>query len=67
MGIQGHISVGRIMKKLSKEEMLKVNAGSTVSGSLINSVWNGVKVFIDVGRYAGSAIRRLIDRNLCKY
>lgn len=67
MDIQGHINVDRIMKKLSKEEMIRINAGATISGTLVNSVWNGVKAFIDVGRYAGSAIRRLIDRNLCKY
>ena len=70
MGTQDHLNVDKgdkYMKKLSKNEMMQINAGGTVSGALINAVWNGVKAFIDVGRYAGSAIRRLIDKNLCKY
>lgn len=55
------------MEKLDKNEMLKINAGATISGTLINAIWNGAKVFVDIGRYAGSAIRRIVDRNLCKY
>lgn len=55
------------MQKLTNNEMLKITGGGSVSGTLINAIWNGVKAFIDVGRYAGSAIRRMIDKNLCKY
>lgn len=55
------------MKKLNEKEMLKINAGAAVSGTLVNAIWNGAKIFVDIGRYAGSAIRRLVDRNLCKY
>lgn len=55
------------MKKLSKKEMLNTNAGATISGTLVNAIWTGAKLFVDIGRYAGSAIRRIVDKNLCRY
>lgn len=55
------------MKKLKAEEMKKIYAGNTISGTIINSMWTGAKAFIDIGRYMGSSIRRFIDRNLCSY
>lgn len=55
------------MKKLDRDEMLQINAGATISGTLVNAIWNGAKAFVDIGRYAGSAIRRFIDKNLCRY
>lgn len=69
MVIQDHTNVdkGDFMKELNKNEMVKISAGGSISGTLMNAIWNGVKAFVDVGRYAGSAIRRLIDRNVCRY
>lgn len=55
------------MIKLDRNEMLQINAGSTISGTLVNAIWTGAKVFVDIGRYAGSAIRRFVDKNLCRY
>lgn len=70
MVMQDHIVVdkeGGNMKKLSKNEMLNIAAGGSISGTLVNSIWNGVKAFVDVGRNVGSALRRIIDKNLCRY
>lgn len=54
------------MKKLTKDEMLKVS-GSGLSGNLINAIKSGIMSIVDIGRYFGSAMRRLVERNLCKY
>jgi len=54
------------MKKLEKEEMILVTAGST-SAAWINAMWKGLNIFTDLGRYLGSSIRRAIDGNYCKY
>lgn len=55
------------MQKLSTQDMIQTSAGATMSGTLVNAIWNGAKLFVDIGRYAGSAIRRLVDKNLCRY
>ncbi len=55
------------MKELNKNEMLKINAGASVTGTLVNSIFKGVTIFTDLGRYLGSSIRRIIDKNLCRY
>lgn len=54
------------MKELTKDEMISIT-GSGLTGTLINAVRNGVLSIVDIGRYFGSSIRRLIERNLCKY
>lgn len=54
------------MKKLTKQEMLNVT-GSGLTGTLINAVRNGIMSIVDIGRYFGSSIRRIVERNLCRY
>lgn len=55
---------GGKMKELTKEEMKCIN-GNGLTGTLINAVRNGILSIVDIGRYFGSSIRRLIERNLC--
>lgn len=54
------------MRRLKEEEMKKIN-GSGLTGTLISAVKNGILSITDIGRYFGSAIRRIIEGNLCKY
>lgn len=54
------------MQKLNKEEMILIN-GSGLTGQLINAVRNGILSIVDIGRYFGSSIRRIVEGNLCKY
>lgn len=54
------------MKKLTEKEMKKVKAGS-ISGTLWNAIVKGFSSISDLGRYAGSAIRRLVSRDLCGF
>ena len=54
------------MKKLNEKEMKQIKAGA-ITGTLINSILRGASIFVDVGRYFGSSIRRFVNGNLCRY
>ena len=51
--------------KLTNNELKSIVAGTSISYSLINSFLKGVNTFIDIGRYLGSSIRRLIEGSIC--
>lgn len=67
MVIQDHLIVDRKEKnmKLNDKELKVIVAGAGISGTLINSIVKGVNSFLDIGRYFGSSIRRLIGGNIC--
>ena len=46
---------------------MKNTYGSGLTGTLINAVRNGILSIVDIGRYFGSSMRRLVEGNLCKY
>lgn len=51
---------------LDKEKLLLIKGGaSTLNGTLINSIVRGITAFIDLGRSLGTAIRRLLNNNIC--
>ncbi len=52
------------MKELTKEELKQINGGG-ISATLVNAFIRGVNTFLDVGRSFGSAIRRIIEKNVC--
>ena len=54
------------MKKLNKEEMMNTSAGA-ISAALYNAIWAGANTFVNIGRYLGSSLRRIVDKNLCRY
>ena len=51
--------------KLTNKELKNIKAGFSLSGTVINALVNGVKAFMDVGRYFGSGIRRLFGGKSC--
>lgn len=53
------------MKKLDNQELLSINGGLTISGTLINSLVKGISVILDLGRALGTAIRRVTSSTLC--
>lgn len=53
--------------KLKNNELKMIKAGAGISGTLINSLIKGFNSFMDVGRYLGSSIRRLIGHNICSF
>ena len=53
------------MKELTKKEEKLYYAGGGISASFINSIVNGFNAVLDVGRYFGSALRRIFTGNMC--
>jgi len=53
------------MKKLTAKDLDFVIGGTTISGTLINSFTNIVKVLMDAGRSVGSSIRRISENKVC--
>ncbi len=51
--------------RLTNKELKSLKAGFNLSGTIINAFVNGVKQFMDVGRYFGSGIRRLFSGKYC--
>lgn len=51
---------------LNKEDLLKIEGGLNISGTLINSLVRGINALLDVGRSLGTAIRRVTSNNICK-
>lgn len=51
--------------KLSKKESKNIIGGANITGTFINSLIKGFTTFMDIGRYFGSSIRRLIGKNYC--
>ncbi len=54
------------MKELNDKQLLLI-IGGAISGSLWSAVNKSVTLVSDLGRYLGSAIRRLINGRMCSY
>ncbi len=53
------------MRELKKEELIIINGGLSISGSLINALVKGINAFLDLGRSLGTAFRRIGSLSLC--
>lgn len=54
------------MKKLNKEEMLKVSGGSSwLTSSFLNALSKAASTLLGLGRSLGTAIRRSISGKIC--
>lgn len=55
------------MIKLTKNELIEIEGGFNITGTLLNSITKGVSVIMDIGRSLGSSIRRIMSGNLCDF
>lgn len=54
------------MRKLTKEEMIQINGGSSyLTSTFISAITRAGNVLLDIGRSLGSAIRRIYEGNSC--
>ncbi len=49
---------------LKTNELMNIYGGA-ISGTFINSIIRGINSFLDLGRSVGTALRRIISRNIC--
>lgn len=55
------------MQILNKEQLLLIEGGLSISGTLINSFSSLIKSLMDVGRSLGTAIRMVTQGKLCSF
>lgn len=53
------------MKDLNNNELCNVIGGITITGTIISAFTTAVNTVLDVGRSFGTAIRRVIGKNVC--
>lgn len=53
------------MQILEKKELLMIEGGISISGTLINSFARGINALLELGRSLGSAVRRVMGNKLC--
>jgi hypothetical protein len=50
---------------LSKEELIIIEGGLNITGTMLNSIIKGISTILDLGRSLGTAIRRLSTNKIC--
>jgi hypothetical protein len=50
---------------MKKEELLKIQGGSSVSATMINAIARAIGALYDLGRALGTGIRMLKNKNYC--
>lgn len=50
---------------INDSELKAIVGGASISGTLIRAYGSAINVIMNVGRSFGTAIRRVISRNLC--
>ena len=53
------------MRKLKRDEMIKIDGGSSLSSTLISALTRAGTAIMDIGRSLGSAIRRIYEGSSC--
>lgn len=47
------------------DELKEICGGTTITGTVLNGFVDLIKILYDAGKSTGSAIRRLMEDNLC--
>ena len=55
-----------VMNRLNKEELMEIDGGFSITGSLVNAFISAFKTVYDFGRSLGSAFRRIKEDKLCE-
>lgn len=51
--------------KLTKEQLIKIQGGGWLTGTILNAVIKGVGTIFELGKSLGSAIRRISAGSVC--
>ena len=50
---------------MKRDELVLVVGGAGVSAAVINAIIRGISLSLELGKYVGSAIRRIMKKNYC--
>lgn len=53
------------MRKLTRNEMVNLYGGASITGAFLSSIIKGIDIILELGRSLGSAIRRGTGGRLC--
>lgn len=53
------------MITLNEQELKQVVGGINITGTIINSIVDTIKIALEVGRSLGTAIRRIASKGIC--
>lgn len=53
------------MRKLEKREMLNIEGGTSITGSMLNAFYKIIGTIYSIGESLGSFIRRTVEKNMC--
>ena len=53
------------MRNLEDDDLRNMYGGTTITGTILSSMVNLIKILYDAGKSSGSAIRRIVDDSLC--
>lgn len=65
--IQNHVEIRKEfnMRELKKEEMKKVEGGTSFSAAMLGAIYKVVETIYNLGDALGSSIRRIIEGKNC--
>ncbi len=55
------------MRRLNEQNLIMIEGGFSLSGSMLTSIVRGISTVLDAGRSLGSSIRRIYTGNLCDF
>ena len=50
---------------MNENELLDIEGGINITGTMLNSIIKGISTILDLGRSFGTAIRRVGTGNIC--
>lgn len=53
------------MQTIKEQELLQIQGGVNLSGTLVNAFVNVIKTLFDIGKNLGSSFRRMKDDSMC--
>lgn len=53
------------MKELTKNELKNINGEGSVTAAMVSAIIKGVSSLLDIGRYLGSSLRRVVSKKNC--
>lgn len=53
------------MKIIDNDEMLAINGGVALTGTMLNAIIKGISTLLEVGRSFGTAIRMYFSKRKC--
>jgi len=53
------------MRELSNKEMLNIEGGGSITGSMLTAVYKIIDTIYSIGESFGSYIRRVVEKKMC--